>query len=79
MCEDSLDPSKTKISMRTRPDVVNRGVDLQKALCTACERYDGSSGGGHRVAAGAFIPREAEQEFIEDVNRILGQQYAQTS
>jgi RecJ-like exonuclease len=79
MCEDSLDPSKTKISMRTKPDVVNKGVDLQKALSTACERYEGSSGGGHRIAAGAFIPREAEQEFIEDVNRILRQQYAQKS
>ncbi len=79
MCEDSLDPSKTKISMRTRPEVVEKGIDLQKALCLACERFDGSSGGGHRIAAGAFIPREAEQEFIEDVNRILGQQYAQTS
>lgn len=79
MCEDSLDPSKTKISMRTRPEVVGKGVDLQKALSVACERFEGSSGGGHRIAAGAFIPREAEREFIEDVNRILGQQYAQTS
>ncbi len=79
MCEDSLDPSKTKISMRTRPEVVGRGVDLQKALSLACERFEGSSGGGHRIAAGAFIPREAEREFIEDVNRILQQQYAQTS
>ncbi|MFH0967484.1 MAG: DHHA1 domain-containing protein, partial [Methanobacteriota archaeon] len=79
MCEDSLDPSKTKISMRTKPEVVSRGVDLQKALSSACVRFEGSSGGGHRVAAGAFIPREAEQEFIEDVNRILGEQYAQTS
>lgn len=79
MCEDSLDPSKTKISMRTKPEVVDKGVDLQKALCIACERFDGSSGGGHRIAAGAFIPREAEREFIEDVNRIIKQQYAQKS
>jgi single-stranded-DNA-specific exonuclease len=79
MCEDSLDPTKTKISMRTRPEVVDKGVDLQKALCMACERFDGSSGGGHRIAAGAFIPREAEREFIEDVNRIIKQQYAQKS
>ena len=76
MCEDSLDPSKTKISMRTKPEVVSRGVDLQKALTAACERFEGSSGGGHRIAAGAFIPREAEKEFIEDVNRIIRQQYA---
>lgn len=79
MCEDSLDPTKTKISMRTRPEVVARGVDLQSALSIACERFEGSSGGGHRIAAGAFIPCESEQEFIEDVNRILGQQYAQKS
>jgi len=79
MCEDSLDPTKTKISMRTKPEVVDKGVDLQKALCVACERFDGSSGGGHRIAAGAFIPREAEREFIEDVNRIIKQQYAQKS
>ncbi|HWQ67465.1 MAG TPA: DHH family phosphoesterase [Methanospirillum sp.] len=78
MCEDSLDPTKTKISMRTRPEVVNKGVDLQKALSSACERFEGSSGGGHRIAAGAFITRDVEQEFIEDVNRILAQQYAQT-
>ncbi len=79
MCEDSLDPTKTKISMRTRPEVVSKGVDLQSALSIACERFEGSSGGGHRIAAGAFIPREAEREFIEDVNRILGHQYAQKS
>ena len=79
MCEDSLDPQQTKVSMRTRPEVISKGVDLQKALCTACERYEGSSGGGHRIAAGAFIPRSVEQDFIEDVNRILAHQYAQTS
>ncbi|MDD1728122.1 MAG: DHH family phosphoesterase [Methanospirillum sp.] len=79
MCEDSLDPTKTKISMRTRQEVVDKGVDLQKALSTACERFDGSSGGGHRIAAGAFIPHDAEREFIEEVNHILRQQYAQKS
>ncbi|WP_373838960.1 DHH family phosphoesterase [Methanospirillum sp.] len=78
MCEDSLDPSMTKISMRTRPEVVSRGVDLQLALAQACEGREGCSGGGHRIAAGAFIPRDHERAFIEDVNRILAQQYAQS-
>ena len=76
MCEDSLDPSMTKVSMRTRPEVVSRGVDLQQALSQACEGHEGCSGGGHRIAAGAFIPRDHERAFIEDVNRILAQQYA---
>ena len=78
MCEDSLDPSMTKISMRTRPEVVKKGVDLQQALAQACEGREGCSGGGHRIAAGAFIPRDHERAFIEDVNRILAQQYAQS-
>ncbi|MDD1724117.1 MAG: DHH family phosphoesterase [Methanospirillum sp.] len=78
MCEDSLDPSMTKISMRTRPEVVSRGVDLQQALARACELHEGCSGGGHRIAAGAFIPHELEHAFIEDVNRIIAQQYAET-
>ncbi len=77
MCEDSLDPVNTKISMRTKPEVVARGVDLQQALSQACERFEGSSGGGHRIAAGAFISKEYEREFIEEVNRIIGQQYAE--
>ena len=78
MCEDSLDPSMTKVSMRTRPEVVNKGVDLQQALSMACGLHEGCSGGGHRIAAGAFIPREVEGVFIEDVNRIIAEQYAQT-
>jgi len=78
MCEDSLDPSMTKISMRTRPEVVSKGIDLQQALTLACEGREGCSGGGHRIAAGAFIPKDQERAFIEDVNRILAQQYAQS-
>jgi len=78
MCEDSLDPSMTKVSMRTRPELIKRGIDLQQALTLACEGREGCSGGGHRIAAGAFIPRDQERAFIEDVNRILAQQYAQS-
>ena len=31
---------------------------------------------GHKIAAGAFIPKSAEQEFVNRVNRILGEQFA---
>ena len=74
MCEDSMDETVTKVSMRTKPDVIKSGVDLQKALLMASERH-GGSGGGHKIAAGAFIPKEVEREFIEDVNRILAEQF----
>ncbi|MDR2854771.1 MAG: DHH family phosphoesterase [Methanomicrobiales archaeon] len=74
MCEDSMDETVTKVSMRTKPDVIKSGVDLQAALSMVAEKY-GGSGGGHKIAAGAFIPKEVEQEFVEDVNRVLAEQF----
>jgi RecJ-like exonuclease len=78
MCEDSMDETVTKVSMRTKPDVIKSGVDLQAALSMAAERY-GGSGGGHKIAAGAFIPKNVEREFVEDVNRILAEQHSHST
>ncbi|HUH78897.1 MAG TPA: DHH family phosphoesterase [Methanoregula sp.] len=75
MCEVPEDKSLTKVSMRTTERVVEKGIDLQKALSEASEEY-GGGGGGHRIAAGAYIPRTAEEEFVSRVNRILGEQFA---
>ena len=75
MCEVPEDPGLTKISMRTTDSVVGQGIDLQQAVSDASVEY-GGGGGGHRIAAGAFIPKSAEQEFINRVNRILGEQFA---
>jgi len=36
----------------------------------------GGAGGGHRIAAGAFIPHDTEEEFIDGINRILTRQFA---
>jgi len=69
------DPEITKVSMRTVERVVNRGVDLQQALVTAAEHV-GGAGGGHPIAAGAFIPRSAEEEFIDHVEQALAEQMA---
>jgi len=74
MCEVPEDTSLTKVSMRTTERVVERGVDLQKALSDASAEY-GGGGGGHKIAAGAFIPKTAEQEFVNRVDRILGEQF----
>jgi RecJ-like exonuclease len=76
MCELPEDPALTKASMRTIDRVVQRGIDLQQAMVDAAVLC-GGAGGGHRIAAGAFIPKSAEQEFIGHVNRRLGEQYAQ--
>ncbi len=74
MCEVPEDPSLTKVSMRTTERVVERGIDLQKALAEASAEY-GGGGGGHKIAAGAYVPKTAEQEFVIRVNRILGEQF----
>jgi RecJ-like exonuclease len=62
-----------KVSMRTNERMVREGVDLQAALQIASEKV-GGGGGGHKIAAGAYIPRSAEGEFAENVNRILREQ-----
>ncbi len=75
MCEVPEDRNLTKVSMRTNERVVERGIDLQLALSHASAEY-GGGGGGHKIAAGAYIPKTAEQEFVQRVNRILGEQFA---
>jgi len=75
MCEVPEDRNLTKVSMRTNERVVERGIDLQQALANAAAEY-GGGGGGHKIAAGAYIPRTAEEEFVQRVNRILGEQFA---
>jgi RecJ-like exonuclease len=78
MCEVPEDKNLTKVSMRTTERVVERGIDLQKALSDASSEY-GGGGGGHKIAAGAYIPKTAEEEFVIRVNRILGEQFAAKS
>ena len=73
MCSVPEDQNLTKVSMRTTERVVARGIDLQLAISDASAMY-GGGGGGHRIAAGAFIPKIAEQEFVIRVNRLLGEQ-----
>jgi len=78
MCEVPEDTNLTKVSMRTNERVVEKGVDLQQALSDASAEY-GGGGGGHKIAAGAYIPKTAEKEFVNRVNRILGEQFASAS
>jgi RecJ-like exonuclease len=75
MCEVPEDRNLTKVSMRTNEQVVERGIDLQQALSNASAEY-GGGGGGHKIAAGAYIPKAAEEEFVQRVNRILGEQFS---
>ncbi|RXE55129.1 phosphoesterase [Methanoculleus taiwanensis] len=72
------DPEVTKVSARTNEWALSRGVDLQDAMVRASEEV-GGAGGGHRIAAGAYIPKEKEQEFINRVNRVLEEQFTSQS
>jgi single-stranded-DNA-specific exonuclease len=62
--------------MRTTERVIAKGIDLQQALTMASAEV-GGAGGGHKIAAGAFIPRESEEVFINRVNELLAGQSAQ--
>jgi RecJ-like exonuclease len=73
MCRLPEDPTITKVSMRTVDEMVGRGIDLQAALVHASHACGGEAG-GHRIAAGAYIPVDSEQEFVTYVNRILSEQ-----
>ena len=64
--------SETKISARCGT-LLKGVVDLSTAVSIAALKV-GGFGGGHPSAAGASIPAGTEKAFIEEVNRIVGEQ-----
>lgn len=67
-----------KISGRTVRDMVERGVNLGKALQDASNNFAGQ-GGGHDIAAGAMIPYEAKDNFLHLVDEIVEYQLENNS
>jgi single-stranded-DNA-specific exonuclease len=70
MCHLPEDPTLTKVSMRANEQMVSRGIDLQAVLATASGEI-GGAGGGHRIAAGAYIRKADEEVFLERINELL--------
>ncbi|HJJ46657.1 MAG TPA: DHH family phosphoesterase [Methanocorpusculum sp.] len=70
LSEVSGEPEIIKVSMRTNEMAVRRGVNLQEALCSAASIF-GGEGGGHNIAAGAYIPKGCEDDFIRKVNELI--------
>jgi RecJ-like exonuclease len=62
-----------KVSARGTQDLVRSGLDLAHALSLSAQAV-GGVGGGHNVAAGATIPLQAKQEFLEMMDRIVAEQ-----
>ena len=62
-----------KFSARTIDIMTNRGVNLGNIMQMAAEKCQGN-GGGHNIAAGAQVPLDKVDIFIEVVNELVGRQ-----
>ena len=62
-----------KISGRGTRRLIGNGLDLANVLATVASEL-GGTGGGHNIAAGATIPLETEKEFLDKVNKMVGEQ-----
>jgi single-stranded-DNA-specific exonuclease len=61
------------VSSRGNQYLVNKGLDLGLAMKEAATQLNGH-GGGHKIAAGATISLENEEEFLVTVDKIITQQ-----
>lgn len=62
-----------KVSARANRSLTDRGLDLSFVMKTASEMV-GGYGGGHKVAAGATIPKGKEEEFLGIVEDLVSSQ-----
>ncbi|QGA80645.1 DHHA1 domain-containing protein [Candidatus Nanohalobium constans] len=62
-----------KISSRARKEVVEDGFNLGEIIGEICEEVDGE-GGGHNIAAGAKIPRDKKDEFMESLEEKVAEE-----
>ena len=67
-----------KVSARANRDLVDRGLDLSAVMKTAAELV-GGVGGGHSVAAGATIPPEKKEAFLEIAEDLISSQIERCS
>ncbi len=62
-----------KVSSRGNYDLIRRGLNLGNAISEAA-RAVGGAGGGHDIAAGAFIPCGSKSEFLRILDSKIGSQ-----
>jgi len=70
---DNEDATKLKVSARANWDLIRRGIQLGDAMRSESARY-GGEGGGHDIAAGARIPRDAKEDFLTSVDELFKKQ-----
>ena len=59
-----------KVSARAPREIIEKGLNLKNML-SEITSYHGGYGGGHAAAAGAFIPKGKEKEFIDSCESYL--------
>ena len=59
-----------KVSARATEEMARRGIDLGSVMMEAAERFQGR-GGGHDIAAGAFLPEDRGKEFLNLVDELV--------
>ena len=59
-----------KVSARGIEELVNQGLHMGVVMQKAAETVEGG-GGGHDIAAGAYVPANKENAFLEEVNRLV--------
>lgn len=67
------DTGEIKVSARTTQVLVEKGVNLSKALKKSASVFNGV-GGGHSIAAGATIPKGKEEEFLNELEKEIKSQ-----
>lgn len=70
---DKDEPGLLKVSARANWGLVRRGLHLGNAMREGSNAF-GGEGGGHDIAAGARIPMEAREDFLEKVDNIFKNQ-----
>ena len=69
------DDDQLKISARGVEELVQEGLHMGIVMQSAAERMEGG-GGGHDIAAGAYIPVDKETAFLTEVNRLVAEALA---
>jgi single-stranded-DNA-specific exonuclease len=67
------DEGLIKISARATEAMAKGGLDLGDVMMRAAEPFEGR-GGGHDIAAGAFLPEEKREEFLVMVDGLVREQ-----
>ena len=75
--KDADDERALKVSARGTGRLVGEGLDLSVVMSEAAGAVEGE-GGGHDVAAGATIPADRRDDFLETADRIVGDQLGRT-